>query len=62
MIAEETCASHELSSAKNMADFSEPPLNPGGSKSDLPFILSGEDEGRDRRIVNARRRPLSLFV
>jgi hypothetical protein len=29
MIAEETCASHELSSAKITADFSEPPLNPG---------------------------------
>jgi hypothetical protein len=32
MIAEETCASHELSSAKNIANFSEPPLNPGASK------------------------------
>jgi hypothetical protein len=29
MIAEETCASHALSSAKIMADCSEPPLNPG---------------------------------
>jgi hypothetical protein len=29
MIAEETCASHALSSAKIIADFSELPLNPG---------------------------------
>jgi hypothetical protein len=29
MIGEETCPSHALSNAKIMADFSEPPLNPG---------------------------------
>jgi hypothetical protein len=29
MIAKETCASHALSSAKIMADFSEPSFNSG---------------------------------
>jgi hypothetical protein len=33
MIAEETCASHALSSAKIMADFAEPSFNPGRNEA-----------------------------
>ena len=42
MIAEETRASHALSSAKIMADFSEPSMNPGLSLFFCNLDFGGE--------------------
>jgi hypothetical protein len=57
MIAEETCASHALSSAKIMADFAEPSFNPGRNEARRP-----RPEGWGEAVDGARHANEALAV